>query len=75
MSEAISKMADDIDKEEDKFATQKQEIIKLLEQKDIEIKNIDIKQKSSGRFIVDIYTDICENADGTECDVRRINKI
>ena len=75
VSEAISKMADDIDKEEDKFATQKQEIIKLLEQKDIEIKNIDIKQKSSGRFIVDIYTDICENADGTECDVRRINKI
>ncbi len=75
VSEAISKMADDIDKEEDKFATQKQEILKLLEQKDIEIKNIEIKQKSSGRFIVDIYTDVCENMDGTECDVRRINKI
>ena len=75
VSEAISKMADDIDKEEDKFATQKQEILKLLEQKDIEIKNIEIKQKNSGRFIVDIYTDVCDNMDGTECDVRRINKI
>lgn len=75
VSEAISKMADDIENEEDKFATQKQEILKLLEQKDIEIKNIEIKQKNSGRFIVDIYTDVCDNMDGTECDVRRINKI
>ena len=75
VSEAISKMADDISKEEDEFATQKEEILKLLEQKDIEIKSIEIKQTNAGRYIVDVYTDICGNMDGTECDIRKINKI
>ena len=68
-------MADDISKEEDEFATQKEEILKLLEQKDIEIKSIEIKQTNAGRYIVDVYTDICGNMDGTECDIRKINKI
>lgn len=75
VSEAISKMADDISKEEDEFATQKEEILKLLEQKDIEIKSIEIKQTNAGRYVVDVYTDICGNMDGTECDIRKINKI
>lgn len=75
VSEAISKMANDIDKKEEEFVELKQEIIKLLEQKEIEIKSLEIKQKSSGRFIVDVYTDICENSDGTECDIKKISKI
>ena len=40
VSEAISKMAEDIDKKEDKFKDKKEEILKLLEQKEIEIKSI-----------------------------------
>ena len=75
VSQAISKMAEEMNKEEDKFEVQKKEILKLLEQKEIEIKSIEIEQKKSGRYIVDVYTNICENMDGTECDVRRINKI
>ena len=75
VSEVISKMAEDISKEEDEFAIEKKEIFKLLEQKEIEIKNIEIKKKSSGRYLVDVYTDICNNTDGTECDIKKINKI
>lgn len=77
VSEAISKMAEDIDKKEDReeFADEKQEILKLLEQKEIKIKTIDIKQNTSNRFIVEVYTDICNNLDGTECDIRKICKI
>ena len=79
VSEAISKMAEDIDKKkkEDRedFADKKQEILKLLEQKEIEIKTIDIKQNASNRFIVEVYTDICNNLDGTECNIRKICKI
>ena len=75
VSEVISKMAEDISKEDDEFATEKKEIFKLLEQKEIEIKNIEIKKKSSGRYLVDVYTDICNNTDGTECDIKKINKI
>ena len=75
VSEVISRMAVDIDKQEDKFQDKKKEILKLLEQKEIEIKNIEIEQKSSGRYIVDVYTDKCSNPDGTECDIKKISKI
>lgn len=75
VSEAISKMADDINKKEEKFNDKKQEILKILEQKEIEIKSLEIKQTSSGRYIVEVYTDICENLDGTECDIKKICKV
>lgn len=75
VSEAISQMANDIDKKEEQFIELKQEISKLLEQKEIEIKSLDIKRTSSGRFIVEVYTDICGNTDGTECDIKKIEKI
>ena len=75
VSEAISKMAEDINKKEDKFIDKKQEILKILEQKEIEIKSLEIKQTSSGRYVAEVYTDTCENPDGTECDIKKICKI
>ena len=75
VSQAISKMAEDIEKEVDTFIDKKREILKLLEQKEVKVKDIEIKEKSSGRFIIDIYTDVCENPDGTECDIKKICKI
>ena len=75
VSEAISKMAEDINKKEDKFSDKKQEILKILEQKEIEIKSLEIKQTSSGRYVAEVYTDTCENPDGTECDIKKICKI
>lgn len=76
VSEAISKMAVEIDKkEEDSFADEKEEIIKLLEQKEIFIKDINTKRANSGRYTVNVYTDICENVDGTQCDIKKIGKI
>lgn len=75
VSEAILKMANDIDKKENEFIEKKQEVLKLLEQKEIEIKNIEIKQNTAGRYIVDVYTEICNNADGTECNIKKICKI
>lgn len=76
VSEAISKMAVEIEeKEEDTFSAQKEEIKKLLEQKEIEIQDIHMKQSKSGRFSVDVYVKTCENMDGTECDIKKIGKV
>ena len=75
VSEAILKMATEIDKKEDEFSDKRKEVMKLLEQKEIEIKNIEIKKNTSGRYLVDIYSNICENPDGTECDIKKICKI
>lgn len=76
VSEAISKMAGEIEqKEEDIFADKKEEIKKILEQKDITITDINIKQEKSGRYIVDVYTNICDEIEGTKCNIKRICKI
>ena len=56
VSKAISNIAQTIEqdiKEEEKFEKEKKEIIELLKQKDIEVKEISIKQKD--RFLVEIY--------------------
>ena len=75
VSQVISKMAEDIEREVDKFVDAKKEIKKLLEQKEIEIKDIEIKETGSGRYIIDVYTDLCQNTDGTECDIKKICRI
>lgn len=75
VSEAISNLANEISKNPDEFEDKKQEILTLLEQKEIKIKDISIKKQKSGRFIVDIYADTCDNLDGTSCDIRKIGKI
>lgn len=76
VSEAISRMAVEIEqKEDDIFADKKEEIKRLLEQKEIKIKDICMKQAESGRYTVDIYTDICDNMDGTQCDIKKVGKI
>lgn len=76
VSEAISKMAGEIEqKEEDIFADKKEEIKKILEQKDITITDINIKQEKSGRYIVDVYTNICDEVEGTKCNIKKICKI
>lgn len=75
VSEAISNLANEISKNPDEFEDRKQEILTLLEQKEIKIKDISIKKQKSGRFIVDIYADTCDNLDGTSCDIKKIGKI
>ena len=65
VSEAISNLENEISKNPDEFEDKKQEILTLLEQKEIKIKDISIKKQKSGRFIVDIYADNCDNLDGT----------
>lgn len=47
----------------------------MLNQKEINIKDISIKKQKSGRYVVDVYTDICDNLDGTSCEIKRIGKI
>ena len=75
VSEAISQVANDIDRKQEEFMDLKEKIIKLLEQKEIEIKTLEIKRTDAGRFIIDVYSDICGNTDGTECNIKKIEKI
>ena len=76
VSEAISNLAEQITiKEEDKFIKQKEEIKALLNEKEILVKEISIKQEESGKYEVTIYTNVCDSLDGKQCYLKKISKI
>ncbi len=77
VSEAISQMVEKLKEEnKDPFANQKQEILALLEQKNIHIDQIKIKQnENSGRYFVEVYTGLCEDIEGKKCDIKKIARI
>lgn len=76
VSEALSNLATQITKEEyDIYKPQKEQIEKLLEEKDVKLKDITIKQEESGKYLVTLYTGVCESVDGKECGAKKIARI
>lgn len=76
VSEVISNLAEEISpKQREQFVEEKEKIKMLLKQKGIDIKDINIKQEKTGRFNVTLYTSLCENVDGTECNSKKIAQI
>ena len=74
VSQAISDLANNITHQEEQFADEKEKIKILLMQKEIVVKDLQIKQEKTGRYQVKIYTSICENEDGMQCGMKRINQ-
>lgn len=76
VSEALSNLANQITKEEnDIYKVQKEQIKTLLEEKDIILKDITIKQEESGKYLVNLYTGVCESVDGKECSCKKIARV
>ena len=73
VSEVISNLAEKIEeKNEDKFDIEKKEIRRLLEERDILVKDISISEEDGKKYIVNIYTNVCENVDGKQCFSKKI---
>lgn len=70
VSEAISNIAKEITKDEDKFIKEISKIRFLLEKKEIKIEEIKIK-KNNNKFIISIYTDKCKY----DCYINEVEKI
>ena len=76
VSEALSNLANQITTEEqDPYKEKKEEIKALLKDKEINLKDITIKQEESGKYIVSLYTGICDSMDGKDCGVKKISRI
>ena len=76
VSEAISNLAEEISpRQVEKFVAEKEKIKIFLKQKEIDIKDISIKQEGTGRSSVTLYTGVCENVDGTQCNIKKIAQI
>ena len=74
VSEAISNLANTINNQEVKYYEEIEKIKVLLKQKNIITKNIEIEQEKTGRFKVKIYTGVCGNENGAECDIKKIGQ-
>lgn len=75
VSEAISNLASDIENVDNIFEEEKEKIKILLNQKNIEVKDIQIEKEKTGRFKVKLYTNVCENEEGTECYINKVDKV
>lgn len=76
VSKAIGALADEIEiKDEEEFKTEKEEIRTLLEEKEIYINNITIKEEQNGRKKVVLYTNSCEDVEKPACDIKKMGKI
>lgn len=75
VSEVISDLAEDIEKESDSsFDDKKQMIIKVLKQKGIEVTEIKIKEAESKRKNISIYTKK-EKCNQDTCEYKKIEKV
>lgn len=79
VSEIIAEVADELEdsqnKEIDEFKKEREQIIQLLKQKQINIDELYIKKEESGRYKVTIYQKTCEEVDGSECPYKTIGQV
>lgn len=76
VSKAIGALANEIEQDEqDLFKKEKEQIKYLLEEKEIIVQNIIIKEEMSGRKKVTLSTGGCGNVENPTCDVKKMGKI
>lgn len=78
VSKVISSIAKDIKEQEgqDKFyLNKKEEVMSICKQKQIDLKDIKIKQEVSGRYIITTYLDVCKQEEMEKCKLEALSKI
>ena len=74
VSKAINNIASSLKENTDEYESEKAEIEDLLKDKGILLKEISIKKENTGRVIVNVYTNICDDAEGKNCPIKPIDK-
>lgn len=76
VSQAIADLADEIKEEKkDEFADKKEELMRAFQEKNFDIRNLSIKRLKNGRYIVDIYHNLCDDLEGKKCNIKRIKTV
>lgn len=78
--DGVSKVIDNIansieEKENDKFLEKKQEIVLKCKQRKINVLDLNIKQETSGRYIIKIFLNTCDDSKLIECPTKKIEEI
>lgn len=80
VSEMIAEVAGELEESQnnesdDEFKAEKEQIIQLLKQKQINIDEIYIKREDTGRYQVIVYEKTCDAVDGTDCPYKTIGQV
>lgn len=79
VSKVISSLAENIQKGEqqaEEFIIEKEEILTLARERNIEIQDIKIRKEKTGRYIINVYVDTClEENDKRGCTVKILEKV
>lgn len=78
VKEAIDNITEKIEEENnsiDKFSKQENQIKQILLNEDIAVNSISIRQENTGRYTINVYTNICSEKDNTnDCPIKQIQK-
>lgn len=74
VSNAINNITEGIKTNIEQYENEKRQIFEVLEEKEIKPKEISIKQEKSGRFVVNVYTGICDDLNGRKCPTKQIER-
>ena len=79
VSDIIAEIAYDIEDiqnvDNDEYRKEKNQIIQLLKQKQIDIDEIYIKKEETGKYHVTVYQKKCDELDGSDCPYKTIGQV
>lgn len=74
VSNAIKDIAEGMEEKTENYDEEKNKIKLLLSEKSVNVKDVNIKKEKNGRYIVNVFTDICNNDNGKKCPIKPIEK-
>lgn len=75
VSKAIDNIANNIEKEKEKFLDKKNEILLMFKQREIEVLDLKIEQEKTGRYIIKVFLNTCSDKNLIECPTKKIEQI
>lgn len=71
----VNEIEEDSLKQDEKYKSQREQIIAIAKEKQIPLKDILIKQEKTGRYVVTTYMDVCKEETTKGCLIEEIEKI
>ena len=75
VSKAIDDIANNIEEEKEKFLDKKNEILLVCKQRQIDILDLKLEQEKTGRYIIKLFLNTCNDKNLIECPTKKIEQI
>lgn len=71
----VNEIEEDSIKQDDKYKSQREQIIAIAKEKGVPLEDIIIRQEKTGRYIITTYIEVCQEAKTKVCHVETLEKI